>query len=66
MARGTTVGWRPEGVCERKPGSTSDGANGGVPEKKSGWEDEPVCHSWAKISPPSAWTESVTANHALT
>src|ERR1700757_3161623 len=66
MVRGTTVGLRPEGVWERRPGLTADGANGGVPEKKSGCEDDPVCHSWAKISPPAAWTASVTADHALT
>mmetsp|Transcript_33856 Transcript_33856/g.95858 ORF Transcript_33856/g.95858 Transcript_33856/m.95858 type:complete len:117 (-) Transcript_33856:312-662(-) len=26
-----------------------------------GWEIRPQCHSWANISPPLAWTASVTA-----
>ncbi len=66
MAVGVTVGWSPDGVGERSPGLTADGANGGVPEKKSGCDAEPVCQSWVKMTPPFRCTASVTTDQPRT
>src|ERR1700739_2665967 len=66
IALGVTVGLWPEGVGELRPGLTGDGANGAVPAKKSGCDVEPVCQSCAKMTPPSRWTASVTADQPRT
>src|SRR6201995_3513159 len=63
---GVTVGLLPDGVGERSPGLTADGANGAVPEKKSGCEVEPVCQSCANMPPSARCTASVTADQART
>src|ERR1700688_5129690 len=66
MARGMTVGWLPAGVGEDTPGLIAEGANGGMPAKNSGWEEDPACHSWVKMIPPAWWTASVTLDQAWT
>src|SRR5271166_463269 len=62
IALGVTVGLLPDGVGELSPGLTVDGARGAVPAKKSGCDAEPVCQSWAKMTPPARCTASVTAD----
>ena len=44
----------------------ADGATGNSPPRTSECPTRPVCHSCAKIRPPSAWTASVTARHPAT
>src|ERR1700751_5195021 len=66
MALGITVGLFPDGVGELTPGLKADGAHGAVPAKKSGCDDDPVCHSCAKMTPPSRCTASVTADQPRT
>src|SRR6267378_1288571 len=66
MALGFTVGLLPDGVGELTPGLTADGANGAVPAKKWGCDDEPVCHNCTKMRPPRWCTASVTADQART
>jgi hypothetical protein len=66
IALGVTVGRLPDGVGEVSPGLTADGANGGVPAWKSGWEVEPVCQSCVKMTPPRRCTASVTADQPRT
>src|SRR6202034_2196097 len=66
IALGVTVGWLPDAVGECSPGSTTDGANGGVPAKKSGCDNEPVCQSCAKMTPPARCTASVTPDQPRT
>src|ERR1700751_2539896 len=66
MALGVTVGWLPDGVGECSSGLTADGANGGVPAKKSGCDVEPVCQSWAKTTPPRRFTDSATPDQPRT
>src|ERR1700758_156535 len=66
IALGVTVGLLPDGVGDCSPGLTADGANGVVPAKKSGCDVEPVCHSCAKMTPPSRCTASVTADQPRT
>ena len=63
---GVTVGLLPDGVGDGSPGLTADGAKGAVPSKKSGCDDEPVCQSCTKMTPPSLCTASVTADQART